>query len=577
MTTAPDPPPSAADLLARLAALPRPAWLVRSRPHRLLQRAAAAALRAPVVAARWTNAARARLAPAPGGRVDLSSEVAVCVATVGGATFPRALAALERQDCRFAGPVVVRNVAPSARAFRLLNERCPTPVYVQVGEDMVLRPHAVRALYERLLAAPPEVAGVCLPLWDTHLGRTVLGVKALRRDVLARHAYREVAGTGFDLDARLRAAGHPILVVQPTDFLGRVVDDDPHRPEVMGEHVVEGAAALFERYRAVFAYHRDHPEMSYAWRDLVLVLERLGLDARKDDPDLWALLGAVAGLSGAQRTDRSYRAYRALPGLRELRAIVGGGPDELALVAAPGADEVLAWSARELGTVRAVRLVADGDGEALRRAAEVARARGLAVTVEAALDGPLPDLLGAALELVVPDPAACDPAPVPAGARARVHVARPDLEDPARRERLERLLEALTAAGAEVELAHRLPSPVADAAFWRDAITDDAPAALAALGELKARFEALHLPDPLSRAPRPGRCDSPFRGLRLDARGDVSGCLAGRVPPAPAQGNVFRDAPDALWHGAHLAALRGGLTGSAPRRPECVGCHWDHA
>lgn len=573
--SAPEPPTSAADLLARLAALPRPPWLVRSRPHRLLQRAAAAALRAPVVAARWTNAARARLAAPPAGRVDLSREVAVCVATVGGPTFGRAMAALERQDCRFAGPVVVRNVAPSARAFRLLNERCPTPVYVQVGEDMVLRPHAVRALHARLLAAPPEVAGVCLPLWDTHLGRTVMGVKVLRRDVLARHAYREVAGTGFDLDARLRAAGHPILVVQPTDFLGRVVDDDPHRPEVMGEHVVEGAAALFERYRAVFAYHRDHPEMSYAWRDLVLVLERLGLAARTDDPDLWALLGAVAGLSGAQRTDRSYRAYRALPGLRELRAMITGGPGTLALVATSGAAEVLAWAARELGTVRAVRLVASGDGDALRRAADAARARGLAVTVEAALGGgPLPDLPGAALELVVADPSACDPGPVPVGARARVHVARPDLDDPARRARLERLLEALTAAGAEVELAHRLPTPVADDAFWRDALTDDAPAAL---GELKARFEALHLPDPLSRAPRPGRCDSPFRGLRLDAQGDVSGCLAGRIPPAPGQGNVFRDPPEALWHGAHLSALRGGLTGSAPRRPECVGCHWDHA
>lgn len=592
----------AAALLARLVALPRPDWFVRSRSHRALQRAAEASLRAPVVAARWRNAVLARLAAAgpARARLDLSRELSVCVATVGGSTFPRVLAALERQDCAFRGPVVVRNVSPSGRALQLMNERCETPYYVQLGEDMVLKPDGVRTLHERLLAAPPEAAGVCLPLWDTHLRRTVLGVKILRRDVLAQHGYREVAGTGFDLDARLRAAGHPLVVVQPTDYLGRVVDDDPHRPEVVGEHVLEGTTLLYERYRAVFAYSREHQGQGDAWRDLLELLRRLGLDRRRDDPDLWALLGAVAGLAGTQRLDRSYRAYRSLPGLRELRAVVAGGPEELALQVGSGDLRAALTSAcRELRSLRAVRLLRAERTTAaeLARLIDAARGRGLAAVVELTASAAAARALagvgpGASVELVVEElDAEAQPAleavsarGLTGRARARVHVRRADLLHPARQGRLERLLAAATAACAEVELAHALPGPTgADEAFWAQAITDadDAAEALAALCALKDQFEGLHLPAPLRRTPGVdrgwARCDSPFRGLCLDARGDASGCVAGRIAPSPEHGNLFALPSEALWHGRHLTTLRGGLTGSAPMRPECVGCHWNHA
>src|SRR5690606_32373040 len=149
----------------------------------------------------------------------------------------------------------------------------------------------------------------------------------------------------------------------------------------------EGATLHYERYRSVFAYYREHPGMADSWRDLVELLRRLGLDGRRDDPDLWALLGAVAGLSGAQRTDRSYRAYRSLPGLRELRALVTGGPEELALLIGSGElRDVLAWCGRELRSVRAVRLLrgeraAAGELEGL---VALAHGRELAVTVELA-------------------------------------------------------------------------------------------------------------------------------------------------------------------------------------------------
>ena len=39
-------------------------------------------------------------------------------------------------------------------------DECTTPYFVQVDEDMLLYPHAVRTLHERMAAAATEVAMV---------------------------------------------------------------------------------------------------------------------------------------------------------------------------------------------------------------------------------------------------------------------------------------------------------------------------------------------------------------------------------------------------------------------------------
>ena len=118
---------------------------------------------------------------------DLAADLTVFVSTVGAASFPDCITHLSAQDCRFKLDVI-ENVAPMSAAFQQMLDRCSTPFYVQVDEDMILHPFAIRRLHEWLTAAEPDVAFVIGWLWDVHLGRGIQGVKAFRHAICRRSA-----------------------------------------------------------------------------------------------------------------------------------------------------------------------------------------------------------------------------------------------------------------------------------------------------------------------------------------------------------------------------------------------------
>jgi hypothetical protein len=125
---------------------------------------------------------------------DLSAEVTVFVSTVGAASFPDCMTHLAAQDCRF-GVEVIEGVAPMSAAFQSMLDRCTTPFYVQVDEDMILRPSAVRRLHQRMKASADDVALVVGWLWDVHLGRAIQGVKIFRHSIVARYPYADFPAT----------------------------------------------------------------------------------------------------------------------------------------------------------------------------------------------------------------------------------------------------------------------------------------------------------------------------------------------------------------------------------------------
>ena len=81
--------------------------------------------------------------PAPISR----DHVTVFVTTVGAPSYDACRQHLGAQDCAFRLQVIDR-VAPMSAAFQRMLDECPTPFFVQVDEDMLLYPHAVRTLYE---------------------------------------------------------------------------------------------------------------------------------------------------------------------------------------------------------------------------------------------------------------------------------------------------------------------------------------------------------------------------------------------------------------------------------------------
>ena len=139
--------------------------------------------------------------------MDLRELVTVFVTTVGYPTFERCLEHLRAQDSRFTLRIIDR-VAPMSAAFQRMLDECTTPYYVQVDEDMLLYPHAVRTLYERLAAMESRKIQYVAALYDVHLNRIIYGLKIFRHTVVRRYPFRDVAGCEWDQIRRLRADGY---------------------------------------------------------------------------------------------------------------------------------------------------------------------------------------------------------------------------------------------------------------------------------------------------------------------------------------------------------------------------------
>ena len=221
---------------------------------------------------------------------DLTSEVTVFVTTVGDTVNYRdCIEHLDRQDSQFRFEAI-DHVAPMSAAFQAMIDRCETPYYVQVDEDMILYHYAIRLLHDAITKAPEDRAIICYPLWDAHLEQTILGVKIYRHEIVKQFPYRDdVPHCDMDQVGRLKDAGYTVQSV----WRGFGKDG-----LAMGEHGVHYTpATAYEAYFNRAAKSRLFPEwMSWTRKNLAMFWQRL-----QDDPentiDLYAMLGFVAGLT----------------------------------------------------------------------------------------------------------------------------------------------------------------------------------------------------------------------------------------------------------------------------------------
>jgi hypothetical protein len=260
----------------------------------------------------WPVRARemfARLRPADPGaaaRPDLRDQVTAFVTTVGAASYEACRDHLRAQDCDVRVEVIER-VAPMSAAFQRMLDTCRTPYYVQVDEDMLLYPGAIRALHERITAAPPRIALAVAWLHDVHLDRAVQGVKIFRHELVRRYPYRDVNSCELDQLRGLAADG----------FGYEVIMRPGGSPEILGLHGTHWTPrAIYERFCTLERARRRHPS-NHQWLEPwpAILVERV-LE-RRSPLDLYALMGLVAGavspLDGEGR-EKDFRTYGSLPG-----------------------------------------------------------------------------------------------------------------------------------------------------------------------------------------------------------------------------------------------------------------------
>ncbi|MFN8640491.1 MAG: hypothetical protein U0802_02060 [Candidatus Binatia bacterium] len=256
-------------------------------------------------------------------RPDLSDDLTVFVLTVGAPSFAECLQRLDAQDCRFRREVI-DHVAPMSAALQAMLDRCRTPYFVQVDEDMLLYPHAVRTLYERIAAAPANVAMVVAWLLDAHLDRPVQGVKIFRHAIAARYPFADDQSFEVAQLDRMRADGFPYVAVpHAADWRASPVAGD-----LFGLHGTHWTPrSIFERYatyeRARHARPRSHDAVR-GWT--TLFLERVLTTG--SELDLFALLGVLAARLADDEAAgaKDFRHYPHLTGFAGARAFL----DELA-------------------------------------------------------------------------------------------------------------------------------------------------------------------------------------------------------------------------------------------------------
>jgi len=247
--------------------------------------------------------------------VDLSQSVTVFLTTVGAPTFGACLEHLRAQDSTFRLEII-DHVAPLSAAFQRMLDTCTTPLFVPLDEDMLLYPHAIRTLHERISREDGHIAAVMANLYDVHLRRCIHAVKIFRHGVTRRYPFRDLEGCEVDQVRRMEADGYAI-VKEPQEGGKRT------SPGTLGLHGTQWTPqSIYERYLTLARRCRRDPSKRKWFPPYTQRFLRRYL---KDPSELnfFALMGpvaaALAGLDGDGR-EKDFRKYEDLPGWKHLLA-----------------------------------------------------------------------------------------------------------------------------------------------------------------------------------------------------------------------------------------------------------------
>jgi hypothetical protein len=211
--------------------------------------------------------------------------VTVFVLSIGAPSYAACCELLRRQDCTFTLELV-EGITPLSAALQQTLDRCQTPYYVQVDEDMLLYPHAVRTLFEQLSSSPPDVAMVVGLLYDVHLEGCIQGVKIARHAIARRYPWGDEPSVLRRLE-RIEADGYRVVEL--------AVDDPGSQGSAVGLHATHVTPQmLYDRYLTLERLRRGSPRKLDWFEPFPAVfLQRFLAD--RTEADLQALLGVLAG------------------------------------------------------------------------------------------------------------------------------------------------------------------------------------------------------------------------------------------------------------------------------------------
>ncbi len=217
----------------------------------------------------------------------------VFVLTVDDPAFPACKAALDAQEDAVFHTEIIRNVCPFSAAAQAMIDRCRTPYFIQVDEDMVLSPDAVASMEAVMAAAPDDVGMICFHLFDEDRGLPIQGVKIYRTALMKPLMFQDVKASEMDLLEQMGRHGIQWIL----------------HPDVKGRHgTVYTSDTIYRRYKTM--YEKDIRQWNVLTSDI-----RRKADAFRQSGDplqLFALLGAAHGIINAPLAadrEKDARAY----------------------------------------------------------------------------------------------------------------------------------------------------------------------------------------------------------------------------------------------------------------------------
>lgn len=212
-------------------------------------------------------------------RSDISNEVTVFLITIGNSNYTDCLEHLQKQTVHFRLDII-REITPLSKAFQEMINRCKTPYYIEVDEDMILNQDAIEYLYKTIKNEQDQkTAMICCDLKDVHYDIPINGIKIYKHEIFKNFSYNLT---------------YPSCEVDQLERLSQAGYKWKYNSTVIGlHHPYWNSKDIYERYWNL-AKKQDLLGGHCGFGDLINTLCKK-LAYSFNGIDFFALLGAIVG------------------------------------------------------------------------------------------------------------------------------------------------------------------------------------------------------------------------------------------------------------------------------------------
>lgn len=151
----------------------------------------------------------------------MENKLTVFLLTVGSPQFKKTFEAIKKEIERTEGVAleIIDKVAPFSKACNTMLEKCKTPYFIQLDEDMILDKGSLQFMLETMekaLEDNPKIAQYVFRLRDKDMG-DILGVKIYNYSIVSKYSWEDIVSTDRYFNKKLIDDGYIIKVLEPKE------------------------------------------------------------------------------------------------------------------------------------------------------------------------------------------------------------------------------------------------------------------------------------------------------------------------------------------------------------------------